>query len=127
MRGQPVARAAGVVLPPLQGPLYGYEAVNVEAQNRDPHSLLNWMRRMLALRRQHHAFGRGTLRFLSPENPRVLAFVRQWEDERILVVANLSRFAQHVELDLSASASRGRTRRSSSCRRSPTPSTTTRR
>ncbi|MCY1259205.1 Alpha-1,4-glucan:maltose-1-phosphate maltosyltransferase [compost metagenome] len=91
-----------LVLPPLQGPLYGYEAVNVEAQARDPHSLLNWMRRMLALRRKHHAFGRGTLRFLFPGNRKILAYLREYEDEHILCVANLSRAPQAVELDLSA-------------------------
>jgi maltose alpha-D-glucosyltransferase/alpha-amylase len=80
---------------------YHYEALNVEAQQNNPHSLLWWMKHLMALRKQHHAFGRGTLRFLSPDNPRVIAFVREWEDERILVIANLSRFAQAVELDLS--------------------------
>ncbi|CAG2134163.1 maltose alpha-D-glucosyltransferase [Cupriavidus plantarum] len=95
-----------LVLPPLQGPLYGYEAVNVEAQNRDPHSLLNWMRRMLALRRQHRAFGRGTLRFLFPGNRKILAYLREYDGEHILCVANLSRAPQAVELDLSAFAGR---------------------
>jgi maltose alpha-D-glucosyltransferase/alpha-amylase len=90
-----------LVLPPLQGPLYGFEAVNVEAQQRDPHSLLNWMRRMLALRRQHHAFGRGTLRFIYPRNRKILAYLREFEGEHILCVANLSRVHQAVELDLS--------------------------
>lgn len=90
-----------LVLPPLQGPLYGYEAVNVEAQTRDPHSLLNWMRRMLALRRQHRAFGRGTLRFLFPGNRKILAYLREYAGEHILCVANLSRAPQAVELDLS--------------------------
>ncbi|AOZ02670.1 maltose alpha-D-glucosyltransferase [Cupriavidus sp. USMAHM13] len=91
-----------LVLPPLQGPLYGYEAVNVEAQERDPHSLLNWMRRMLALRRKHRAFGRGTLRFLFPGNRKILAYLREYDDVHILCVANLSRAPQAVELDLSA-------------------------
>ncbi|MGO4809405.1 putative maltokinase [Cupriavidus sp. 2MCAB6] len=95
-----------LVLPPLQGPLYGYEAVNVEAQARDPHSLLNWMRRMLALRRQHRAFGRGTLRFLFPGNRKILAYLREFEGEHILCVANLARAPQAVELDLSAFAGR---------------------
>jgi len=95
-----------LVLPPLQGPLYGYEAVNVEAQARDPHSLLNWMRRMLAMRRQHRAFGRGTFRFLFPGNRKILAYLREFEDEHILCVANLSRSPQAVELDLSAFAGR---------------------
>ncbi|MGY8527352.1 maltose alpha-D-glucosyltransferase [Paracidovorax citrulli] len=90
-----------LVLPPLQGPLYGFEAVNVEAQTRDPHSLLNWMRKMLALRRQHHAFGRGSFRFLFPGNRKILAYLREHEGEHILCVANLSRAPQAVELDLS--------------------------
>ncbi len=95
-----------LVLPPLQGPLYGYEAVNVEAQQRDPHSLLNWMQRMLALRRQHRAFGRGKLQFLYPGNRKILAYLRLFEDEHILCVANLSRAPQAVELDLAAFAGR---------------------
>ena len=81
-------------------PEYHYEALNVESQQNNPHSLLWWMKHLIGLRKRHRAFGRGTLRFLSPENPRVIAFVRQWEDERILVVANLSRFAQAAQLDL---------------------------
>lgn len=95
-----------LVLPPLQGPLYGYEAVNVEAQARDPHSLLNWMRRMLALRRQHQAFGRGSLRFIFPRNRKILAYLRIHDGETILCVANLSRVHQAVELDLSEFAGR---------------------
>jgi maltose alpha-D-glucosyltransferase/alpha-amylase len=83
-------------------PEYHYEAVNVEAQRNNSRSLFWWMKRLIALRKQYRAFGRGTLEFLSPDNPKVLAFVRRHGDERILVVANLSRFAQYVELDLSA-------------------------
>ncbi len=90
-----------LVLPALQGSLYGYEAVNVEAQQRDPHSLLNWMRRMLAKRRQHGAFGRGSLKFLYPGNRKILAYVREHEGDTILCVANLSNAPQAVELDLS--------------------------
>ncbi|MCZ8384685.1 maltose alpha-D-glucosyltransferase [Achromobacter xylosoxidans] len=89
-------------LPVLMGPLYGYEAVNVEAQQRDPHSLLNWTRRMLAQRRQTHAFGRGTLRFIQAGNRKILAYLRQWRDTTILCVANLSNAAQPVELPLQA-------------------------
>jgi maltose alpha-D-glucosyltransferase / alpha-amylase len=84
------------------GPLYGYEAVNVEAQQRDPHSLLNWTRRMLAQRRQTHAFGRGSLRFILAGNRKILAYLRQWNDTIILCVANLSNAAQPVELPLQA-------------------------
>ncbi|CAH1654036.1 MULTISPECIES: maltose alpha-D-glucosyltransferase [unclassified Chelatococcus] len=91
-----------LVLPPIMDTLYGFEAINVEAQNRDPHSLLNWMRRMLATRRKHAAFGRGTLRFLYPRNRKILAYLREYQDETILCVANLSRSPQAVELDLSA-------------------------
>jgi maltose alpha-D-glucosyltransferase / alpha-amylase len=91
-----------LVLPPLMGSLYGFDAVNVEAQSRDPHSLLNWTRRMLATRRSRHAFGRGSIRFLRPANRKVLAYVRELEGEPpILCVANLSRAPQAVELDLS--------------------------
>lgn len=87
-------------LPPIMDPVYGFEAVNVEAQSRDPSSLLNWTRRLIAVRRAHRAFGRGKLRFLHPGNRKVLAFVREYGDEVILCVANLARSAQPVELDL---------------------------
>jgi maltose alpha-D-glucosyltransferase/alpha-amylase len=88
-------------LPVNIDPQYHYEAVNVEAQQNNPHSLLWWMKRMIAQRKQFLAFGRGTLEFLHPSNTKVLAFVRQYLDERVLIVANLSRFAQSAELDLS--------------------------
>nr|WP_284155388.1 maltose alpha-D-glucosyltransferase [Sulfuricystis multivorans] len=87
-------------LPPIMDPIYGYEAVNVEAQQRNPSSLLNWMKRMIAVRKAHRAFGRGSLNFLEPGNRKVLAYVREWRDEIILCVVNLSRNAQPVELDL---------------------------
>jgi maltose alpha-D-glucosyltransferase/alpha-amylase len=89
-----------LVLPIVIDPEYHYESVNVEAQQNNPRSLVWWMKRMITLRKQHQAFGRGTIEFLSPANHRVLAFVREHEGETILIVANLSRFAQHVELDL---------------------------
>ncbi|MBI3758327.1 MAG: putative maltokinase, partial [Deltaproteobacteria bacterium] len=79
---------------------YHYQTVNVEAQERNRHSLLWWTRRLIAMRKRFKAFGRGSIDFLSPDNPRVLAFIRTYGDERILVVANLSRFVQFVELDL---------------------------
>jgi maltose alpha-D-glucosyltransferase/alpha-amylase len=88
-------------LPPIMDPVYGYEAVNVEAQSRDPSSLLNWMRRMLSVRDQHKGFGRGRLSFLRAGNRKILAFVREYGDETLLCVANLARSAQPVELDLS--------------------------
>jgi maltose alpha-D-glucosyltransferase / alpha-amylase len=86
--------------PVIIDPEYHYEALNVDAQQNNPHSLLWWMKHIIGLRRQYRAFGRGALRFLLPDNGRVLAFIREYEDERILVVANLSRYAQAVELDL---------------------------
>ncbi|HVZ17581.1 MAG TPA: maltose alpha-D-glucosyltransferase, partial [Terriglobales bacterium] len=87
-------------LPVNIDPQYHYEAVNVEAQYNNPHSLLWWMKRMIAQRKHYQALGRGSLEFLHPSNHKVLAFVRQYEEERVLVVANLSRFSQGVELDL---------------------------
>ncbi|MBO9171254.1 maltose alpha-D-glucosyltransferase [Rhizobium sp. L245/93] len=92
---------ARLVLPPIMDPIYGYGALNVEAQNTDAHSLLNWTRRMLALRGRHTAFGRGTIRFLKPANRKILAYLREYGDETILCVVNLSRLPQAVELDLS--------------------------
>jgi maltose alpha-D-glucosyltransferase/alpha-amylase len=91
-------------LPVIVDPEYHYEAVNVEAQQGNPHSLLWWTRRVIALRKRHPAFSRGTIEFLQPDNHRVLAFLRRTEDETLLVAANLSRFSQHFELDLSALA-----------------------
>jgi len=87
-------------LPPIMDPVYGFEAVNVEAQARDPASLLNWMKRILAVRRAHRVFGRGRLAFLKPGNRKVLAYLRELGDEAVLCVANLARSAQPVELDL---------------------------
>ncbi|WP_104202270.1 maltose alpha-D-glucosyltransferase [Billgrantia saliphila] len=103
------ADPASLVLPPIMDPLYGYQTVNVEAQVRDSHSLLNNMRRMLAVRTQHRAFGRGTMRLLYPANRHVLAYLREMtldngETETLLCVANVARTAQAVELDLSAFA-----------------------
>jgi len=87
-------------LPPIMDSVYGHEAVNVEAQRRDPSSLLNWMKRILAVRRTSHAFGRGRITFLRPGNRKVLAYLREYGEEVILCVANLARSAQPVELDL---------------------------
>jgi maltose alpha-D-glucosyltransferase/alpha-amylase len=89
-------------LPVIIDPEYHSEAVNVEAQQANPNSLLWWMKRLIAQRKRHPAFGRGTLRMLYPENRKVLTFLRSYEDDHILVVANLSRHAQYVELDLSS-------------------------
>ena len=89
-----------LILPVIIDPEYHYESLNVEAHQGNPNSLLWWTKRLIALRKRFQAFGRGSIEFLSPENPRVLAFIRQLEDETVLVVANLSRFTQYVELDL---------------------------
>jgi maltose alpha-D-glucosyltransferase / alpha-amylase len=94
--------AQRMYLPTIIDPEYHYEAINVETQRNNPQSLFWWMKRSIALRQQHRAFGRGTIEFLYPDNRKVLAFVRRYEEETILIVANLSRFAQYVELDLSA-------------------------
>jgi maltose alpha-D-glucosyltransferase/alpha-amylase len=83
-------------------PEYHYEVVNVEAQQKNPNSLLWWMKHLLALRKRYRAFGRGSLEFLYPDNHKVLAFLRRHQDETLLVVANLSRFPQYAELDLAA-------------------------
>ncbi len=94
------ADAEQLVLPAIANPLYGYASLNVETQARDGHSLLNWMRRMLALRSQHQVFGRGTLEFLYPGNRKVFAYLRRDDTQTILCVANLARSPQAVELDL---------------------------
>jgi maltose alpha-D-glucosyltransferase/alpha-amylase len=87
-------------LPPVMDPVYGYQTINVEAQLRNPSSLLHWTRRLIAARKTYRAFGNGNLKFLSPGNRKILAYVREWQDEKILCVVNLSRSAQPVELDL---------------------------
>jgi maltose alpha-D-glucosyltransferase/alpha-amylase len=89
-------------LQPIMDPTFGYEALNVEAQARDASSLLNWTKRMLAVRKTSHAFGRGKRRFLKPGNRKILAYLSEYGDDTILTVFNLSRAAQPVELDLSA-------------------------
>ena len=87
-------------LPVIIDPEYHYEAINVENQQNNAQSLLWWMKRLIAMRKRYQAFGRGSIKFLQPDNPRVLAFIREYQDERILVVANLSRFVQYAQLDL---------------------------
>jgi maltose alpha-D-glucosyltransferase / alpha-amylase len=91
---------AQLYLPPLMDPVYGFGAVNVEAQLRTPTSLLRWLHRFIALRKEHPVFGVGTYEPLKPENPRIFAHVRRYEDDVILCVHNLARSAQAVELDL---------------------------
>ncbi len=88
-------------LPPIMDPVYGYEAVNVEAQAREVSSLLNWMRRVIGVRKSTRVFGRGKLTLLAPGNRHVFAYLREHEGETILCVANLAGTAQPVELDLS--------------------------
>ena len=95
------ADPAKLFLPAIQDPVYGFSAVNVEAQLVSPSSLLTWMRRIIAVRRSHVSFGRGSLRFLHPSNRKVLVYLREFQGERILCVANVSRAPQAVELDLS--------------------------
>jgi maltose alpha-D-glucosyltransferase/alpha-amylase len=87
---------------PIDDPVYGTAVVNVAAQRRDISSLLHWMRNLIRLRKQFRVFGRGSMEFLPVGNKKVLAYVRRWEKDTILCVANLSRHAQPVELDLSA-------------------------
>ncbi|MGO9995447.1 MAG: maltose alpha-D-glucosyltransferase [Steroidobacteraceae bacterium] len=89
-------------LPPIMDPIYGYQSINVEAQSRDPSSLLSWTKRMLAVRKTSQAFGRGLRRFLKPGNRKILAYLREYRDDTILCVANLSRSAQPVELNLTS-------------------------
>jgi maltose alpha-D-glucosyltransferase/alpha-amylase len=93
---------ARLFAPLVMDPVYGYQSINVEAQESSPFSLLNWMKRLIALRKQFKVFGRGSLQFLPAPNRKVLAYVRRYEDEQILCVANLSRTTQPVELDLSS-------------------------
>jgi len=89
-------------LPPIMDAVYGYQSTNVEAQSRDPSSLLSWTKRMLSVRKSSQAFGRGTRRFLKPGNRKILAYLREYAGDTVLCVANLSRSAQPVELNLSS-------------------------
>ena len=84
------ADPARLFAPLVMDPVWGYQALNVEAQERSPSSLLNWMKRIIALRARHRTFGRGSIRFISPPNRKILAYVREYEGETILCVANLS-------------------------------------
>jgi len=99
-RGNPQS----LFLPVVTDPEFHYAAINVEAQIDNPHSLLSWTKRVVALRKRHRAFGRGSLTFLDHGNEKVLAFLRVFEGETLMVVANLSRYVQPVTLDLSAFA-----------------------
>jgi maltose alpha-D-glucosyltransferase / alpha-amylase len=97
-RGDP----ARLYLPPIMDAVYGYQALNVEAQSHSLSSLLNWMRRLINVRQSLKVFGRGTLTFLYPSNRAVITYLRQYDDVTVLCAMNLSRSAQAVELDLSA-------------------------
>ena len=92
---------ARLCLPMIMDPVYGFEAVNVEAQSRSLASLLSWTKRLISVRKAHCVFGRGSLTFIRPANRSVLVYVRQYEDDVVLCVANLSRSAQAAEIDLS--------------------------
>lgn len=93
-------------LPLIQDTIYGYQAVNVESQQADRSSLLNWVRRMVSVRQAHQVFGRGTMTLLYPANRKIFAYVREYDGVSVLCVANLSRSAQAAEIDLSAFAGR---------------------
>jgi maltose alpha-D-glucosyltransferase/alpha-amylase len=95
------ADPARLFAPPVMDPVYGYQSINVEAQERSPFSLLNWTKRMIGMRRQFKVFGRGSLDFLPSLNRKVLTYVREYQDELVLCIANLSPTVQPVELDLS--------------------------
>jgi maltose alpha-D-glucosyltransferase/alpha-amylase len=90
--------------PLISNTVYGYQAVNVESQRRQPASLLNWMKHLIAVRKAHSVLARGSIEFLDPANHRILAFLRSFGKERMLVVNNLSSSAQAVELDLASLA-----------------------
>ncbi|HSC29046.1 MAG TPA: maltose alpha-D-glucosyltransferase [Vicinamibacterales bacterium] len=94
------ADPARLYAPPIMDPVYGYQSINVEAQERSPFSLLNWTKRLIGLRKQFQVFGRGTIEFLPAGNRKVLIYVRKYQDDTVLCVANLSRSVQPVELDL---------------------------
>jgi maltose alpha-D-glucosyltransferase/alpha-amylase len=92
---------AQLYAPPLMDPVYGFQAVNIEAQLRTPTSLLRWLHRLISLRHEHPVFGLGSYEPIEPSNPRIFAHLRQFEDDLLLCVHNLARSAQAVELDLS--------------------------
>ncbi|MBF0406009.1 MAG: maltose alpha-D-glucosyltransferase [Candidatus Riflebacteria bacterium] len=98
--GFSAADPESLYLPPIMDPVYGYQSINVESQLRNSNSLLNWMKRIIAVRKRFKAFGRGLLTFIKPANRKILAFVRSYNNERILCVVNLSRFAQATHLNL---------------------------
>ncbi len=100
------ANPARLFLAPIMDPVYGFASVNVEAQSGSPSSLINWMRKLIAVRQGYRVFGRGTLAFVSPANRKIIAYVREYEGDTVLCVANLSRSPQQAALDLSAYSGR---------------------
>lgn len=98
--GFSIADPERLYTPLISNPVYGYQAVNVESQKRSPHSLLAWMKRLIQVRKSSRVFSQGSIEFLTPSNHRVLAYVRQLREEKVLIVNNLSNSAQAVELDL---------------------------
>src|SRR5262249_46132252 len=98
------ADAARLYAPPIQDPVYGFQSINVEAQERYPFSPLNWTKQLIATRKQHRVFGPGSLEFVNNSNRKVLAYLRRDDHETILCVVNLSRDVQPAELDLRAFA-----------------------
>jgi maltose alpha-D-glucosyltransferase/alpha-amylase len=96
------ARPERLYAQPIRDVVYGYQSVNVESQMENKSSLLNWTKDIIALRKKHKVFGRGTLEFIEPENRKVLVYVRKYEQQIVLVVSNLSRNAQSVSIDLSS-------------------------
>ncbi len=100
------ANPARMYCPPIMDTVYGYQGVNVEAQSSSPSSLINWLRRLIAVRQGYKVFGRGTLSFLMPANRKIMAYIREYDDDIVLCVANLSRAPQQTSLDLSAYAGR---------------------
>ena len=108
--GFSTAIPAKLYFPVIMDPIWGYQSINVEAEQSDQSSLLHWTRNMIALRKLFHVFGRGTQEFLNPDNRKILAYIRHYEEdgnsETVLCVANLSRFSQPVSLDLTKFAGR---------------------
>ncbi|MCK5241061.1 maltose alpha-D-glucosyltransferase [bacterium] len=94
------ADTAQLYAPLVVDPVYGYQAINVEAQKRTPTSLLNWMKKFISIRKKYKAFGRGSLKFVKTSNPKILCYLREYEDETLLIANNLSRYVQPAELDL---------------------------
>ncbi|MGD0473205.1 MAG: maltose alpha-D-glucosyltransferase [Candidatus Velthaea sp.] len=100
------ANPARLYLAPIMDPVYGFQSINVEAQSASPSSLINWLRKLIRVRQGYRVFGRGTLKFVMPANRKVIAYVREYEDQIVLCVANLSRVPQQAAVDLSAYSGR---------------------